>query len=426
VFDVNADGVSLHSFNVLGPTDTHIAGIELVDVNICSILLNDCSGECYNGIHLGGTAADNYIGGNYCHGNTRRGISVRDTAHNNEICENTVEDNGDAGFCIKDQTFDNLIWRNNIIGDRVEILTSNTFNSPVPVSYSYNGSTYTSYIGNYYSDYTGFDADGNGIGETPYSFGTYYDSCPLMGEWFNNNIIVPDVAPVADFTADVQSGTAPLTVWFTDQSANSPTSWAWDFDNNGSIDSYDQNPVYLYLSTGTYTVKLTVTNDYGSDDEIKTNYITVNPPPPPVANFFANPTSGGYPLLVQFTDQSTGSAMSLAWDFDNDGTVDDDVPFPIHIYTTPGTYTVKLTATNAGGSDDEIKTDYIIVTTDVNPQPDWDLNGDHICNIGDVVKVGLKWGLTGTPGWIPEDLNNDGVINIGDIVVLGLHWNEAW
>jgi DMSO/TMAO reductase YedYZ molybdopterin-dependent catalytic subunit len=59
-------------------------------------------------------------------------------------------------------------------------------------------------------------------------------------------------------------------------------------------------------------------------------------------------------------------------------------------------------------------------------QPDWDLNGDHVCNIGDVVKVGLKWGLTGTPGWIPEDLNTDGVINIGDIVVLGLHWGQTW
>jgi len=56
----------------------------------------------------------------------------------------------------------------------------------------------------------------------------------------------------------------------------------------------------------------------------------------------------------------------------------------------------------------------------------WDLNVDHICNIGDVVKVGLKWGQTGSAGWIPEDLNNDGVINIGDVVVVGLHWGEIW
>jgi hypothetical protein len=58
--------------------------------------------------------------------------------------------------------------------------------------------------------------------------------------------------------------------------------------------------------------------------------------------------------------------------------------------------------------------------------PEWDLNGDHLCNIGDVVVIGLHWGETGTAGSIPQDLNNDGVINIGDVVVLGLHWNETW
>ncbi|MFA5375472.1 MAG: hypothetical protein WC455_06940 [Dehalococcoidia bacterium] len=58
--------------------------------------------------------------------------------------------------------------------------------------------------------------------------------------------------------------------------------------------------------------------------------------------------------------------------------------------------------------------------------PDWDLNGDHICNIGDVVVIGLHWGQTGTPGWIPQDVNNDGIINIGDVVVIGLHWGESW
>jgi hypothetical protein len=58
--------------------------------------------------------------------------------------------------------------------------------------------------------------------------------------------------------------------------------------------------------------------------------------------------------------------------------------------------------------------------------PNWDLNGDHICNIGDVVVIGLHWGQTGTPGWIPQDLNSDGTINIGDIVVIGLHWGGSW
>jgi hypothetical protein len=58
--------------------------------------------------------------------------------------------------------------------------------------------------------------------------------------------------------------------------------------------------------------------------------------------------------------------------------------------------------------------------------PFWDLNGDHTCNIGDIVKLGLKWGLSGSPGWITEDVNSDGVINIGDVVKIGLHWGQTW
>jgi 3',5'-cyclic AMP phosphodiesterase CpdA len=58
--------------------------------------------------------------------------------------------------------------------------------------------------------------------------------------------------------------------------------------------------------------------------------------------------------------------------------------------------------------------------------PNWDLNGDHKCNIGDAVILGLVWGQTGSPGWIPGDLNSDGIISIRDIVFIGLHWGETW
>ena len=58
--------------------------------------------------------------------------------------------------------------------------------------------------------------------------------------------------------------------------------------------------------------------------------------------------------------------------------------------------------------------------------PVWDLNNDHLCNINDVVKIGLCWGKTGSPGWVPEDLNNDGTININDVVVVGIFWNQGW
>ncbi|AKB31416.1 Chitin binding protein [Methanosarcina siciliae HI350] len=82
-------------------------------------------------------------------------------------------------------------------------------------------------------------------------------------------------APVADFEADVTSGIGPLIVKFADRSTGSPTAWAWDFDNDGTIDSTEQTPEYTYISPGNYTVTLTVNNTEGSDAVIKEDYITV-------------------------------------------------------------------------------------------------------------------------------------------------------
>jgi PKD repeat protein len=88
-------------------------------------------------------------------------------------------------------------------------------------------------------------------------------------------IVPPVIAPVADFSADVTSGTAPLTVQFTDLSTNAPTSWDWDY-GDGSAHGTMQNPSHQYAA-GTFAVTLAATNAAGSDGETKTNYITVTP-----------------------------------------------------------------------------------------------------------------------------------------------------
>jgi hypothetical protein len=58
--------------------------------------------------------------------------------------------------------------------------------------------------------------------------------------------------------------------------------------------------------------------------------------------------------------------------------------------------------------------------------PDWDLNGDHVCDVCDLAALGYHWSQTGSPGWIAEDLNQDGVIDICDLAALGYHWMESW
>jgi trimeric autotransporter adhesin len=333
--------------------------------------------------------------------------------------------------------------------------------------------------------------------------------------------------PTANFSASPTSGSAPLAVTFSDTSSGAPTSWAWDFDDNGSVDSTLQNPSHSYDTPGTYSVRLTVTNADGSDAELKTDYISVSDPggggdpvtvaasddtyvsssapssvfgnatelrvrqssstqlhsylkftvagagsptsatlrlfvteasvdggslflvpdsswsessmtwstkkvvvgaaldsagtasvgtwvefdvsdavngdgtysfalisaandvvryassehgtttnrpqlvlagsggggpTGPTANFSASPTSGSAPLAVTFSDTSSGAPTSWAWDFDDNGSVDSTLQNPSHSYDTPGTYSVRLTVTNADGSDAELKTDYISVS----------------------------------------------------------------
>jgi gliding motility-associated-like protein len=83
----------------------------------------------------------------------------------------------------------------------------------------------------------------------------------------------------------------------------------------------------------------------------------------PVAQFSGTPTSGCSPMIVQFTDQSTNNPTSWSWDLGN-GTIS-FLQNPAVTYFTPGTYTVKLTATNASGSNTITKTQYI--TVNANP-----------------------------------------------------------
>ncbi|MFN9306775.1 MAG: PKD domain-containing protein, partial [Planctomycetota bacterium] len=153
--------------------------------------------------------------------------------------------------------------------------------------------------------------------------------------------------PTAAFTASVSAGVAPLSVTFTDASTESPTSWAWDFQNDGVVDSTAQNPTFSYVTPGIYTVRLVATNEAGSGTVVQTG--AVNALTPVTANFTRTPASGTTPLLVSFTNTSVG-ATSFAWDFQNDGVVDSTATSPTFTYTVAGTFAVRLTATGPGGT----------------------------------------------------------------------------
>ncbi len=76
------------------------------------------------------------------------------------------------------------------------------------------------------------------------------------------------------------------------------------------------------------------------------------PPPPPTADFTWGQQAAS--LTVDFTDASTGSPTSWSWDFGDSSSSTQQSP--THTYATAGNYSVKLTASNAGGSNSVTKT----------------------------------------------------------------------
>lgn len=82
---------------------------------------------------------------------------------------------------------------------------------------------------------------------------------------------------IANFAAVPRTGTAPLTVSFSDQSRGGPVNWSWSFGDGGT--STEQNPVHTYTRTGSFSVVLTAVNGSYSNTTTQENYITVTAVP---------------------------------------------------------------------------------------------------------------------------------------------------
>lgn len=163
--------------------------------------------------------------------------------------------------------------------------------------------------------------------------------------------IVP--APIVGFTStDTAISCAPKAVSFTNTSnpnSTGATTYLWDF-GDGSFSS-QVNPTHTYTVAGTYNVSLVVTNGAGCTNVFnRAQYVRVAPQP--TAGFTAiNNNSCTAPVTASFTNTSSG-AVSYLWDFGDGGT--STAASPTHTYTTSGSFTVKLIATNSNGCRDTI------------------------------------------------------------------------
>ncbi|HEX6901897.1 MAG TPA: PKD domain-containing protein [Thermoanaerobaculia bacterium] len=167
---------------------------------------------------------------------------------------------------------------------------------------------------------------------------------------------------IADFGFTVNG----LNVLFAESSAGDPVSFSWDFGDGKTSNA--RNPSHNYTSAGTYTVSLTVENEFGVSDSTS-QFVTVSQGEAPKADFELQTNN----LKVFFNDTSTGNPTGWSWDFGDcppppppsTHTCTSTARNPSHEYLQAGTYTVTLTASNAGGSNAKTK----LVTVSLGAAP---------------------------------------------------------
>lgn len=106
---------------------------------------------------------------------------------------------------------------------------------------------------------------------------------------------------------------------------------------------------------------------FASNGGNSTNTVTGSGTSGPAARFTAAPTNGSSPLVVTFTDTSTGTITSRSWNL-GDGTLTNTTTTSLaHIYTCGGPYSVTLTVRGTGGSNTLTKTSLITVDDTTPP-----------------------------------------------------------
>lgn len=167
--------------------------------------------------------------------------------------------------------------------------------------------------------------------------------------------------PVANFAVDGNTTIAVgSTLSFIHQAQGTIDSYLWNFEGGFPSSSTSPNPENIfYNNPGLFDVSLTVTNVFGSDTKLQSDLINVGFPP--VADFNSTFESFVDRVEYQFDDLSTNNPVSWNWLFPGGTPSTSEVQNPLITYTTDGTYNVSLTATNAYGSGNVVKTGYVVI-----------------------------------------------------------------
>ena len=402
LFDSDAHGINLYSSSNCNITSNNITGNEgegiymYLNSNNCSVISNDITYNNGSGVYLYEPSYCNITNNNISN-NTENGIKFY-LSHNCSINGNYVINNscginllGTENNSFYNNYLNNTNNINDTDGDNIWNLTKTL--GPNIVSGSYLG-------GNYWSNYSGFDSDHDGLGDTNYTISSdNNDTHPL--------VVSPTVVSTSPSNGSTGvSRSANIEITFS-KSMNQPTVKSNLTFSPSSVYSWpnDKTLIINPSSSLNYGTWYTVTIGWNATDEngnvMLENYSftfkTVtssggnppSPPPtnnPPVANA-GDSHNGNVGEAITFdgtgSSDPDGDTLIYTWDF-GDGTSGNGSQ-PTHVYTTAGTYTATLTVSDGSLTD----TDTSTVTIESLPPeaPVADANGPYVAIVNQEITL---------------------------------------
>ena len=201
-------------------------GISLYDSSDNTLLGNTADSNDRYGIWLSGGSSSNTLTGNTANSNNNNGIYLF-VSSSNTLTGNTANSNNNDGIYLRASWY-NILYHNNLAGNADHNACDTGTNQWD------SGSE-----GNYYSDYTGTDSDGDGIGNTTYPIpgDRGVDRFPLMQPWTGDTSQKGDL----NFDGEVTSADAVIALQIAvgSRQCNAELLAAADVSGDGSVTSLD-------------------------------------------------------------------------------------------------------------------------------------------------------------------------------------------
>ncbi len=168
-------------------------GIYMFNSNANNVTRNDLTNNNNFGLSLF-DSKNNVFSNNTIGSNAQFGVRLRDGADNNNFSFNTFKANAENGVLIGNSR-GNTFYFNNFLDEKSHFYTQegNSINSTTQLNYTYNGNLFSGFVGNYYSNNVGADANGNGIADSAFAGDKY----PLVKPIENYGTVQPTPTPTA-------------------------------------------------------------------------------------------------------------------------------------------------------------------------------------------------------------------------------------